>query len=124
VETPGGYKGIEAVIDKDRASALLAASLEVPLLVLSTGVEQVAWHFRQPDQRLLSSMTASEALGYLADGEFPKGSMGPKVEAAVDFLARGGTEVLITTPAALERAIAGETGTRIVPDLVAASLRT
>ena len=118
VETEHGYEGVEAVIDKDRASALLAASLGVPLLVLSTGVEQVAWHFRQPDQRLLSSITAAEALQYLADGEFPKGSMGPKVEAAVDFLAHGGQEVLITTPAALERAIAGETGTRIVPDLI------
>jgi carbamate kinase len=124
VETADGYQGIEAVIDKDRASALLAASLEVPLLVLSTGVEQVAWHFRKPDQRLLSSMTAAEALGYLADGEFPKGSMGPKVEAAVDFLARGGTEVLITTPAALERAIAGDTGTRIVPDPIPAAVPT
>ena len=119
VETADGYRGVEAVIDKDRASALLAASLEVPLLVLSTGVEQVAWHFRKPDQRLLSSMTSSEALRYLDEGEFPKGSMGPKVEAAVDFLARGGSEVLITTPAALERAIAGETGTRVVPDPVA-----
>ena len=121
VETEHGYEGVEAVIDKDRASALLAASLGVPLLVLSTGVEQVAWHFRQPDQRLLSSITAAEALQYLADGEFPKGSMGPKVEAAVDFLAHGGQEVLITTPAALERAIAGETGTRIVPDLIPTS---
>jgi carbamate kinase len=118
VETKRGYVGVEAVIDKDRASALLASSLGVPLLVLSTGVEQVAWHFRQPDQRLLSSITAAEAVQYLADGEFPKGSMGPKVEAAVDFLAHGGQEVLITTPAALERAIAGQTGTRIVPDLI------
>jgi carbamate kinase len=120
VETKRGYEGVEAVIDKDRASALLAASLGVPLLVLSTGVEQVAWHFRQPDQRLLSSITAAEAVQYLADGEFPKGSMGPKIEAAVDFLAHGGKEVLITTPAALERAIAGQTGTRIVPDLIPA----
>ena len=124
VETAGGYEGVEAVIDKDRASALLAASLEVPLLVLSTGVEQVAWHFRQPDQRLLASMTSGEALRYLAEGEFPKGSMGPKVEAAVDFLARGGQEVLITTPAALERAIAGQTGTRIVPDPIPAPVTT
>jgi len=123
VETERGYEGVEAVIDKDRASALLATSLGVPLLVLSTGVEQVAWHFRQPDQRLLSSITAAEAVQYLADGEFPKGSMGPKVEAAVDFLAHGGAEVLITTPAALERAIAGQTGTRIVPDLIPAGPR-
>jgi carbamate kinase len=115
VRRDGRIQGAEAVIDKDRASALLAASLGVPLLVLSTGVEQVAWHFRQPDQRLISSMTAEEATRYLDEGEFPRGSMGPKIEAAVDFLARGGDEVLITTPAALGRAIAGQTGTRIVP---------
>ncbi len=117
-ESPGSYKGVEAVIDKDRASALLAASLGVPLLILSTGVEQVAVHFRRPDQRWLDRITVSEAKQYLEEGEFPKGSMGPKVEAAVSFLERGGQEVLITTPAALERAIAGETGTRIVPDPV------
>ena len=117
-ESPGTYRGVEAVIDKDRASALLAASLGVPLLVLSTGVEQVAVHFRQPDQQWLDRITVSEAKQYLEEGEFPKGSMGPKVEAAVSFLERGGQEVLITTPAALERAIAGETGTRIVPDPV------
>ena len=122
VETKHGYEGVEAVIDKDRASALLAASLDVPLLVLSTGVEQVAWHFRQPDQRLLASISASEAARYLADGEFPKGSMGPKVEAAIDFLNHGGKEVLITTPAALERAIDGATGTRIVPDEITAQV--
>jgi carbamate kinase len=122
VETKRGYEGVEAVIDKDRASALLASSLDVPLLVLSTGVEQVAWHFRQPDQRLLASISASEAARYLAEGEFPKGSMGPKVEAAIDFLSHGGKEVLITTPAALERAIAGATGTRIVPDEITAQV--
>jgi carbamate kinase len=113
---PGRYRGVEAVIDKDRASALLAASLGVPLLVLSTGVERVAVHFRQPDERWVARMTRSEAAAYHAAGEFPKGSMGPKVEAAIRFLDRGGEEVLITTPAALGRAIEGETGTRIVPD--------
>lgn len=117
VETaPGRYAGVEAVIDKDRASALLAVSLEIPLLVLATGVEQVAVHFRQPDERWLDHITVTEAAGYLADGEFPRGSMGPKVEAAIRFLERGGEEVLITSPASLEKAIAGETGTRIVPD--------
>lgn len=117
IETaPNRYTGVEAVIDKDRASALLAASLDIPLLILSTGVEQVAVHFRQPDERWLDRITTTEAAGYLADGEFPKGSMGPKVEAAIRFLERGGEEVLITSPASLERAIAGETGTRIVPD--------
>ncbi len=114
---PGQYTGVEAVIDKDRASALLAASLDIPLLVLSTGVERVAVHFRQPDERWLDRIDATEAAGYLAEGEFPKGSMGPKVEAAIRFLRGGGKEVLITTPASLERAIAGETGTRIVPDM-------
>jgi carbamate kinase len=119
VETaPGQYRGVEAVIDKDRASALLAASLDIPLLVLSTGVERVAIHFRQPDERWVDRMAITEARQYLASGEFPKGSMGPKVEAAIRFLERGGQEVLITTPAALERAIAGETGTRILPDPV------
>jgi carbamate kinase len=113
---PGVYSGIEAVIDKDRASSLLAASLEVPLLILSTGVERVAYHFRQPDQRWLDRMTLGEAARYYDEGEFPRGSMGPKVEAAISFLQRGGQQVLITTPAALERAIDGQTGTWIVPD--------
>ncbi|HEY8198289.1 MAG TPA: carbamate kinase [Candidatus Limnocylindrales bacterium] len=115
-DSPAIYRGIEAVVDKDRASALLAVSLGVPLLVLSTGVEQVAVRFRQPDQRWLKRITVAEAKRYLDDGEFPRGSMGPKVEAAISFLEHGGEEVLITTPAALERAIAGETGTRIVRD--------
>jgi carbamate kinase len=119
-DSPGVYRGVEAVIDKDRASALLAASLKVPLLVLSTGVEQVAVHFRKPDQRFLDRLTVSDARRYLAEGEFPRGSMGPKIEAAIAFLEAGGKEVLITTPEALERAISGATGTWVVPDAVAA----
>jgi len=121
VETSAGhYRGAEAVIDKDRASALLAASLDIPLLVLSTGVERVAIHFRKPDERWVERMGIDEAQRYLDAGEFPKGSMGPKIEAAIRFLELGGQEVLITTPAALEAAIAGETGTRILPDPVQA----
>jgi len=123
VETdPAGYRGVEAVIDKDLASALLAASLGIPLLVLSTGVERVAIHFRQPDERLLDRLTVTEASGYLEEGEFPRGSMGPKVEAAITFLEHGGSEVLITSPSSLERAFAGESGTRIVADPAPASV--
>jgi carbamate kinase len=122
VETdPDGYAGVEAVIDKDLASALLASSLGIPLLVLSTGVERVAIHFRQPDQRFLDRLSVTEARRDLADGEFPKGSMGPKVEAAITFLERGGSEVLITSPANLEQAFAGASGTRIVADAAFAS---
>jgi carbamate kinase len=123
VETqPAGYRGVEAVIDKDLASALLASSLGIPLLVLSTGVERVAIHFRQPDQRFLDRLTVADARRYLAEGEFPKGSMGPKVEAAIRFLEQGGSEVLITSPASLEQAFAGMSGTRIVADQALASV--
>jgi carbamate kinase len=122
VEDGQGYEGVEAVIDKDLASALLASSLGIPLLVLSTGVERVAIHFRQPDQRFLDRLSVTEARRYLAEGEFPKGSMGPKVEAAITFLERGGSEVLITSPANLEQAFAGASGTRIVADSALASV--
>ena len=115
-DQPGVYRGVEAVVDKDFASALLAATLGVTTFVISTGVEKVAVRFRQPDQRFLDRMTLSEARGYLADGEFPEGSMGPKIRAAIDLLSRGGKEVIITSPAHLEEAMAGQTGTRLVAD--------
>ena len=97
-------------------------SLGIPLLVLSTGVERVAIHFRQPDQQFLDRLSVTEARRYLAEGEFPKGSMGPKVEAAITFLEQGGSEVLITSPANLEQAFAGSSGTRIVADAAFASV--
>ena len=113
---PGVYEAVEAVIDKDLASALFASDLGIPLLFLTTGVERVAVRFRKPDQRFLDRMTLSEARRYLAEGEFPKGSMGPKISAAMAFLERGGREALITTPMLIEEAVKGKTGTRIVPD--------
>ncbi len=117
VETEAGvYQGVEAVIDKDFASALLAASLGVPIFVVSTGVEKVAIRFRQPDQRFLDRMSLSEAQQYLEAGEFPEGSMGPKIRAAIEFITRGGKEVIITSPACLEEAMAGRTGTHIVAE--------
>ncbi|HZJ48405.1 MAG TPA: carbamate kinase, partial [Acidimicrobiia bacterium] len=111
----GILKGVPAVIDKDRASALLAGDLEADLLLISTAVEKVALGWGTPEQRWVDRMTLDEAKGYLAEGtHFAKGSMAPKIEAAITFLEAGGAEVLITDPQNIERAVAGETGTRIV----------
>jgi carbamate kinase len=115
VETePGVYRGVEAVIDKDPSSALLASSLGVPLLVITTGVERVAVRYRLPDQRFLDRLTLDEAHRYLATDEFPEGSMGPKIRAAIEFLEHGGKQVIITSLDCLEAAVAGSAGTHIV----------
>jgi carbamate kinase len=113
---PGVYRGVEAVVDKDLTSALLAATLGVPVLLLSTGVEKVAIRYRRPDQTSLDRITRAEARRHLEAGEFPAGSMGPKMQAAIEFLDRGGREVIITSPPHLAEAVAGRTGTHIVPD--------
>jgi carbamate kinase len=110
---PGVYRGVEAVIDKDLASACLAASLGVPLLVICTGVERVAVHYQQPDQRDLDRVSVSEVQTYLGAGEFPEGSMGPKMRAAIEFLQRGGEEVVITSVSCLAAAVLGDGGTHI-----------
>jgi carbamate kinase len=115
VEDPDGrLRGVEAVIDKDFASALLARSVGADLLCITTGVDQVAVNYGRPDQRALDVVTPDEARCHLADGQFPAGSMGPKIEAALGFLEHGGDEVLITSPERLADALQGATGTRIV----------
>lgn len=110
----GGLQGCAAVIDKDAASALLAAHLEAELLVISTGVDKVAINFGKPDQRDLDRITAAEARRYMRQGHFAAGSMKPKVEAALYFLRHGGRKVIITQPHLLEAAVAGRTGTHVV----------
>jgi len=112
---PGIYKGVEAVIDKDLASSLLATVLRADLLLISTGVARVSINFNQPNQRDLEHMTLEEAQKHLDDGQFPAGSMGPKIRAAMRFLESGGPEVLITSPSHIEEALAGRSGTRITP---------
>jgi len=112
----GELRGIEAVIDKDLASSLLASSIKADLLLISTAVEKVALNYRKPDQRDLDMLSASEAKRYFDEGQFAKGSMGPKVQAALEYLERGGNAALITMPESIERALAGETGTWILPD--------
>jgi carbamate kinase len=112
----GSLAGVAAVIDKDFASALLANLLGADLFLISTAVEKVALNFGKPDQRDLDRMTVAEAKSYLEEGvHFAKGSMAPKIQAAIRFLESGGREVLITTPENIGRALNGETGTRIVP---------
>lgn len=108
-------KGVAAVIDKDRASSLLATGLEVELLVLVTQVEHVYLDFAKPSQRPVAELKVEEAQKLIKTGQFPPGSMGPKIEAAVKFCLNGGRRVLITDPPNLIRGIKGETGTRIVP---------
>jgi carbamate kinase len=111
----GDLEGIAAVIDKDLASALLASQVEADLLLISTAVEKVALNFGTPEQRWVDRFTLAEVKQYLAEGgHFAEGSMAPKMRAVVQFLEAGGKEALITNPANLERAMAGETGTRIV----------
>jgi len=117
----GRLQGVEAVIDKDFASALLATSLGADLLCITTGVDRVAINFGGPDQRALDVVSVDEARRHLADGQFPPGSMGPKIEAALGFLQSGGDEVLICSPDRLAEALEGATGTRIVAAAHAAS---
>lgn len=109
----GELRGVDAVIDKDLATRLLATLLKAPLLVISTGVEKVSINYGKPDQKNLDTVGAAEMKKYLAEGQFPPGSMGPKVEAALKFLEQGGEEVIITSPEYLEAALNNEGGTHI-----------
>lgn len=115
IEERGGLKGVEAVIDKDYASALLAEGMKVDLFLISTAVEKVALNYGKPNQVFLNRVTLKEARKYYEEGHFPPGSMGPKIQAIIDFLEKGGKEALITNPENIERALAGETGTHFVP---------
>ena len=120
VRTPGGLHGVDAVIDKDRASALLAKKLHAQLLLFSTAVDRVALHFGRPDAEWLDVLSYEEAESALAAGEFPPGSMGPKIEAAMDFLRAGGVAAVITSPERLAQAAQAKAGTRISPPQPAA----
>jgi len=113
VRRDGKLVGVEAVIDKDLAAAVLARSIGWKHLVIATDVPQVALDFGKPSQRFLDRLTASEARKYLAQGEFPPGSMGPKIEAVVEFLEAGGEHAVITDLEHLGLAVEGKAGTRI-----------
>jgi carbamate kinase len=111
----GELTGAEAVIDKDLASSLLARLLNADLLLISTAVEKVWLNFGRADARAIDEMTVADAKRYIEEGHFAPGSMLPKIQAVVEFIESGGKTALITDPPNLLRAVAGETGTRVVP---------
>ena len=115
----GQLKGVEAVIDKDRASALLASKLAVDIFAISTDIDFVYLDYKKPTQQPLRNVTASQLEDYYQAGHFPPGNMGPKIESALRFLKAGGREVVITSFEHLSEAIGGKMGTHITPDLSA-----
>jgi len=108
-----GWHPIDAVIDKDRASALLASQIHIDTLVLVTGVDQVYVDFNTPDARALGQVGIDELRTHLEAGQFPAGSMGPKIQSAIDFVENGGSRAIITSLGCLHQAIAGEAGTQV-----------
>lgn len=115
IEKNGRLVGVEAVVDKDYASSLLASELQAELLLISTAVEKVYLNFKFSNQRPLKKINVKEAQKYLEEGQFAEGSMAPKIRACISFLEQGGKEALITSPEAIEQALNYETGTRIIP---------
>ena len=114
-EEDGKLRGVEAVIDKDRASALLAIEIDADEFIILTAVEKVYINFGKPDQKAIDKMTVEEAKKYMEEGHFHKGSMYPKVESSVRFVEHTKREALITDMTKLKEALEGKTGTRIVP---------
>jgi carbamate kinase len=114
IEPDGSLRGVEAVVDKDLAAGSMATSLEAEVLVLLTAVPEVALDYGTPSQRSVEEMTVDVALGHHADGQFPPGSMGPKIVAATDFINNGGSMAVITSTEHIVAAVEREHGTRIV----------
>ncbi len=116
IDEKGNYEGLDAVIDKDLASAVIAREIGADILAILTSVPKVALHYSKPNQRELDTVTLSEIKKYYDEGHFPPGSMGPKIQAAIRFLEDGGQMVTISSIEEAREAIHGEAGTRILPD--------
>ncbi len=112
----GTVEGVEAVIDKDRASSLLARILDVDIFVILTGVEKVYLNFGKSNQKAIDKMTISEASSLMSEGYFPAGSMGPKIESAISFVKTTNRQCIITSLEKVAEALNGKSGTFIVPD--------
>lgn len=116
IDKNGNLEGMDAVIDKDLASAVIGNDIDADILSILTSVDKVAINFHKPNQKLIDKMSVSEAKQHLADGQFPPGSMGPKIRAAIQFIENGGKLVTICDVKDAQNAIKGNAGTRIVPD--------
>ena len=112
----GDLEGVDVVVDKDLASSILARDIKANCLMMLTGVEQVFLNFKQPNERALKALTVKEAQRYLKEGHFPPGSMGPKIQAAINFLNWGGEVAIITSIDKVKEALEGITGTKITKD--------
>ncbi|MBN1994865.1 MAG: carbamate kinase [Anaerolineae bacterium] len=115
-DVEGNLRGVPAVIDKDYAASLLASNIGADIFIISTSVEKVALNYQKPNQQWLDHLTVSQAKQYLAEGHFAKGSMGPKIQAIIWYLEKGGKHAIVSNPDNLERALTGKTGTHITPD--------
>jgi carbamate kinase len=110
----GLFEGVEAVIDKDYASSLIAREIKADLFVILTNVSRVSLNFGKPEEVPIPVMTVEEARKYYTEGQFPPGSMGPKIDAAIEYIQGGGKEVLITSASHLKAALINRSGTRII----------
>ncbi len=111
----GLFQGVEAVIDKDYAASLIAQEAQADLFISLTNIDRVYLNFGKPDQEGIAVMTVEQAQEYLAQGQFPPGSMGPKIQAAIEYIQNGGKEVLITSANYLKAALINRAGTKIRP---------
>lgn len=114
-EEDGRLEGVDAVVDKDLASAVLARDLDAQVFISATSIERVYLNFGRPEQRPLDVVTSAEAKAYLDEGHFGEGSMRPKVAAIINFLEGGGELGVVTTPELVPTALRGKAGTRFVP---------
>lgn len=114
IEESGSLRGVEAVIDKDLATSLLARDLKADLLIITTSIEKVSLNFKKPNEQLLDCITTDEARSYLEAGHFSPGSMAPKIEAAIEFTTATGNPTVVTLPDTLMDALSKKTGTWIV----------
>jgi len=117
IDGRGLFKGIEAVIDKDYVASLIAREVKVDLFIILTNIESVYLDYGTPGERPIEVMSVAQAREYLGQGQFPAGSMGPKIEAAIEYIEAGGQEVLITSASHLKAALIKRSGTRIVGSL-------